>query len=150
MTKKEKVLIEKFKEFDIYYDKEDERFIADKPKLDIHFESRTLWEIKGNIRQTQTKEINKEFFIKSGYHDVQIAKIHLLTENKSTGRSKYKILEDTKDGYDIGNVKDERDTPKLFPISKENINLYNQVKDLEKEIDKLENKQNKLVSQLKN
>jgi len=40
-----KVLMEKYKGFEIYYDKEKERFIADKSKLDIHFETRALWEM---------------------------------------------------------------------------------------------------------
>jgi len=37
MVKENKVLIEKFKGFEIYYDKSEEVFVADKDKLDIHF-----------------------------------------------------------------------------------------------------------------
>ena len=147
--KEEKVLIEKFKGFDIYYDKDKERFIANKPKLDIHFESSRLWEIKRNIQETQTEEINKEFLIRSGYFNEQIAKIHLLTKNKETEKCKYKILEDTTEGYDSDRIMNNEDIPKTYPLSKENLALYDKVKELSKEIEKVENKQRELVNKLK-
>jgi len=62
-----KVLMEKYKGFEIYYDKEKERFIADKYKLDIHFEARTLWEIKGYIKETQTEEMDKDDYYRTNY-----------------------------------------------------------------------------------
>ena len=98
--KTNKVLIEKCNNFKIYYDKDNEMFVADKDKLDIHFEARSLWEIKGRIKETQTQEINKILYIKSGYaNSTGIAKINLLTINKLTKRCKYHVLNDTNNSY---------------------------------------------------
>lgn len=146
--KSNKVLIEKCKGFEIYYDKNEDKFISDKEKLDIHFEARSLWEIKGRIKETRTEEVNKDYLIISGYFNKELALIKLLTINKSTKRCKYKIIESTRSKYDDGQIKEEFDVPKLYPYSKENIEIFNQVKELEKEIKKIEGKQNKLVSQL--
>lgn len=146
---KNKVLIEKFKGFEIYYDKENERFVSDKGKLDIHFEASTLWEIKGKIKQSQTKEVDQEYFIASGYFGKGMAHIKLLTINNITKRCKYKILEDTEHGYDNGNIKGNYETPKLYDCSKHNIDIFNQLKELEKEKSNIESKQKKLVNNLK-
>ncbi len=148
MVKGNKVLIEKFKGFEIYYDKDQERFTADKPKLEIHFESARLWEIKGCIKETRTEEIDKEYFIISGYSDQQIAKINLMTKNTATERCKYKILEDTKYGYDVGRTHEDTDIPKLYDVSKVNMRLYSEVKKLQSEIEKIEAHQYMLVKEL--
>lgn len=145
---KDKVLIEKFKGFDIYFDKYNERFIADKPKLDIHFQSRSLWEIKGCIKQSQTKEVNKEYLIKSGYSNDRIAKILLMTTNKTLNDSKYKILQDTGNGYDIGRI-ESNNSPILYPLTDENLKLYDLVLHWEKKKKEIENRQKNLVGQLK-
>lgn len=144
-----KVLMEKYKGFEIYYDKEKERFIADKSKLDIHFEARTLWEIKGYIKETQTEELDKFAYIKSGYFDKSIAKIHLFTINKTTKRCKYKIVEDTEKSYDVGRTRDNEDLPKTYEINEYNTQIYNEVKKLQNEIKTLEEKQQQCVRRLK-
>ena len=141
--------MEKYKGFEIYYDKEKERFTADKPKLDIHFEARTIWEIQGYIKETQTEEVDKTVYIKSGYFDKSIAKVHLLTINKAIGRCKYKILEDTEKSYDVGSTKEDSDLPKTYVINEANTQIYDEVKKLQGDIEKIENKQKGLVSQLK-
>ena len=146
--KKDKVLIEKFKGFDICYDKNEERFVADKPNVDLHFEARTLWEIKGRIKETQVEEIEKEYIIISGYFNKTLSKIRLLTKNKATKTCKYKILEGTEDKYDNGQIKEERDIPKLFPLSKKNLEIYNKIKDLESKINGVEEEQKDLVESL--
>ena len=145
----EKVLMEKFKEFDIYYNKEGERFIADKPELNIHFEARSLWEIKGCIKESKIEEVNKHALIKSGYFDKSIAKIHLMTINKETERCKYKIVEDTEDSYDVNKIMDDNDTPKMYELTEHNLKVYNEVKKLENDINSIERKQKELVKQLK-
>ena len=145
--KNNKVLIEKFKGFDIYYDKEKERFVADKPKLNIHFETRMLYEMKGNIQESRTEEVDKFFYIKSGYFGKRIAKIHLLTINKDTKRCSYKVIEDTEDSYDVEKFfKDEN--IKTYDINKHNIEIYNKVKEFEEEINKLKDKQKEYVNKL--
>ena len=144
-----KVLMEKYKGFEIYYDKEKERFIADKSKLDIHFEARTLWEIKGYIKETQTEEMDKFAYIKSGYFDKSIAKIHLFTINKTTKRCKYQIVEDTEKSYDVGRTRDNEDLPKTYEINEYNTQIYNEVKKLQNEIKTLEDEQQKCVRRLK-
>ena len=145
---KTKVLIEKFKSFEIYYDKEKERFISDKPKLDIHFEARTLWEIKGYIKESQVLEVNKYFYIKSGFFDKAIAKINLLTINNATKECKFEILEDTEDDYDVGRIKEESSL-KTYKITKENTKIYEKVKKIQNQIEGLERKQKQLVENLK-
>jgi len=147
--KDNKVLIEKYKGFEIYYDKEKERFVADKVKLDIHFEARTLWEIEGYIKESQTKEVDKFVYIKSGYFNKSIAKIHLLTINNATKKCKYKIIEDSGSSYNVGKIKDDEDLPEMYDITKENTQIYEKVKKLQNEIETLEEKQEKLVCQLK-
>jgi len=149
MSKEKKVLMEKYKGFEIYYDKEKERFVADKDRLDIHFEARTLWEIKGHIKESQTEEVDKQAFIKSGYFDQSIAKIHLMTINKATKRCTYRILDDTDDKYDVGRTKDYQDLPKMYEIDEHNSQLYSEVKNLQNQIHELEQQQKKLVRQLK-
>lgn len=149
MDKDEKVLMEQFLGFDIYYDKEHERFVADKDELDIHFETRSLWEMKGEIKQSKVEEVNKEFLIKSGYFNKQIAKVKILTKNKATKRVKYNVLEDTSDSYDVGKTMEDRDIPVLYPLSEHNLDVYNKVEALEKEIKKIEEKQESLVDSLK-
>lgn len=145
MVKKNKVLIEKFKGFEIFYDKDEEVFVADRDKLDIHFEGRSLWDIKGRIKQTQTEEVNKDFYIESGYSSSSISKIKILTINKSTKICKYKILEDTEDGYDVGKIKEDYSSPKTFPINKKNTKIYNLVKKLEQKKEKLKQEQKDFV-----
>lgn len=145
--KQNKVLIEKYKGHEIYYDKDKERFVADKPKLDIHFEARSIWEIKGHIKETGTKEVNKKGMIKTGIFGNSIAKIHVLTENKNNKRTKYKILEDTEESYDTGNIKENDDT-KIYPQTEHNQNVYDNVKKLEQEKNLIESKQTKLIEKL--
>ncbi len=147
--KNTKVLMEEYKGFKIYYDKEKEMFVADKPKLEIHFEARTLWEIKGYIKESQTKEVDRLVYIKSGFFDKSIAKINLLTINNVTKRCKYKILEDTEKSYYVGRIKDDECLPKIYEITKENTQIYEKVKKLQEEIEALEEKQVELVRQLK-
>lgn len=144
-----KVLMEIYKGFEIYYDKEKERFIADKSKLDIHFEARTLWEMKEYIKETQTEEIDKFAYIKSGYFGKSIDKIHLLTMNKTTKRCKYKIVEDTENSYDVGRTRDNEDLPKTYEINEYNTQIYNEVKKLQNDIKTLEEKQQQCVRRLK-
>ena len=140
--------MEKYKGFEIYYDKEKERFVADKPKLDIHFEARTLWEIKGYIRESQTKEVNKMAYIKSGYFGKCIAKVHILTFNEITKKYKYKVLEDTEDSYDVGRIFVDEDLETIYKITKKNTEIYKKVMEIEDEIKKLEKKQRGLVKKL--
>lgn len=150
MTKNNKVLIEEFNGFKIYYNKENDRFVADKPDVDIHFEQRTLWDIKGLIKNSNTEEVNKEYLIISGYFGKQIAKIILMTKNKLTQRCKYKIIEDTNNGYDTGRIFDNQDIPKLYNLTEHNLKLFEEVKKLEKNIKDIESEQKKLVKRLKN
>jgi len=146
--KEEKVFMEKFNNFEIYYDKEKERFVADKEDLDIHFEAARLWEIKGYIKETRTEEVNQRFFIKSGYFEKSIAKINLLTKNQVTKRGKYKILEDTEKSYDVGRIQDG-DIPRCYPINDHNIDIYDKVATLQEQIKALEEKQKDLIKTLK-
>ena len=148
MKKEAKVLMEKFRGFEIYYDKNDERFVADKKALDIHFEARTLWEMKGLIKSTRTKEIGQDAIIKSGYFDKSLSKIHVLTFNPEYNEVKYKVLDDTGNGYDVGRILKETDMPKRYPMSEHNLKIYDQVKKLEGEIKKIEKRQKALVSKL--
>ena len=147
--KNNKVLMEKYKGFEIYYDKEKERLVADKSKFDIHFEARTLWEIKGQIKESQTKEVDKFAYIKSEYFERSIAKIHLLTVNDATKRCKYEIVDDTESSCDIHRIINNSDLPELFEITKENTEIYEKVKKLQNEIEALKEKQAEFVRQLK-
>lgn len=145
----DKVLIEKYKGFEICYDKEKERFVADKQKLNIHFEARTLWQIKGYITESQKKEVNEYYYIISGYFDKSISKIHLMTKNKTTKRCDYEVLDDTEKGYDVGRVRENEDMPKLYPINEHNTKIFDSVARLEKKIKEIEQQQEELVESLK-
>ena len=147
--KLEKVLMEKFKGFDIYYDKEEEMFVADKKKLNIHFDGRSLWDIKGQIKRSKTEEVDKEFIIKSGYFDKEISKIRLLTINKEIKNCEFEILDNTEKDYEIGKIQQDYETPKLYELSEDNLKIFDEVKRLKKEIDKIEEKQKEWVEGLK-
>lgn len=141
--------MEKFKGYEIYYDKELERFTADKKDLDIHFEARTLWEIKGYIKETRTEEVNKEYIIKSGYFGNALSKIKILTMNKATKNIKYKILDTTDIEYDIGKIKEDNDLGKLYEMSEHNLKVYDEIVMLQKNINGIENEQKRKVLTLK-
>lgn len=147
--KDKKVLIEKFKGFDIFFDKESERFFCDYGKLDIHFEARTLWDIKGSIKQSQTEEVDEFYYIVSCYQDKAISKINLLTINKITKRCKYKIIQDTERSYDVGKIQDNHDIPKLYPVDDFNKKIYDSLVRLSEKIQEIEEQQKELVEQLK-
>jgi|GEM_PF-5085729 len=148
-TEENKVLMETFKGFDIFYDKEKERFVVDKDEFDRHFESRSLWEMKGMLKETQTKEIDKEAIIKSGYLDKSLSKIRLLTINEDTKRVKYKILSDTDKDYDVGKIKTDMDAPKTYELSEHNLKIYANLEKLSEDIEKIEAQQVELVKQVK-
>lgn len=143
------VLIEKYKGFDICYDKEKERFVADKPKLDIHFAGRSLLEIKEHIKESKTEEVDKFAYIKSGYFGKRIAKIHILTTNKITKKCDYKIIEDTECSYEVGRLQEHENLPKTYEINEHNKGICDKVKKLQEEINDLEKKQKQYVAQLK-
>ena len=148
MIKNKEVLMEKYQGFDIYYDKELERFVADKKKLAIHFEARTLFEIKGDIRDSKTVEINKEAIIKDGYFNKQLSKILILTMNKPNKTYRYEILENTENSYDVNKIKND-ELEEVYPLSEHNLSVFDGVKALERIITETERKQRSLVSKLK-
>lgn len=145
----EKVLMEKFKGFDIFYDKEKERFVADKKELNIHFEARTLWEIRGYIKESRVEEVDKYYYIKAGYFNHEIQKIHIMTKNKELKEGEYKIVDTTEgSNYDLNRLK-KGDLPKLYDINEHNVALFDKVAKLRKSVDELENKQSELIDQMK-
>lgn len=148
--KKEKtlVLIEKYKGFDIFYDKDKERFVADDKAHERHFEAFRLFEIKGSIASSMTEPADKKGIIKSGYFNKSLSKIQLLSINKSTGTSKYKILEDTEKSYNTGKIED-RDIPKIYELTDHNLDIYQQVTEMERKIEEIELSQKVLVGKLK-
>lgn len=144
-----KVLMETFKGFDIFYDKEKERLVADKPKLNIHFEARSIWEIKGYIRDSKTEEVNKEGLVKHGYFGREIAKIRIMTVNKETKRYEYEVLAITDNGYDVGKIMNDGGIPQIYELTEHNMKIYDEVRKLEKDIKGIENEQVNKVKQLK-
>ena len=148
MKKDDRVLMETFKGFEIYYSKNGERFVADKEEMDRHFEARTLWEIRGAIAATQTKEVNKEAIIVDSYFHRSLAKVMVLTTNPNSG-TKYKVLDTTEKGYDVGKIQEKRDRFECYPLSPHNLEIYDQIKALGKDINKIEGEQESLVTFLK-
>lgn len=59
MSKNKLVLMEKFKGLEIFFDKETEHFVAENKKAKKKFESRTLWDIKGQIRDSREGLVSK-------------------------------------------------------------------------------------------
>jgi len=150
MAKKdEPVLIEKLKGYEIYLDKQTERYFAEKKKLNIRFEDTSLWGLRAQIAKSQVETIDKKFFIKSGYFGRGVARVHLLTKNKALKICEYKIIKDTDKSYDDGKIRKERDTPKFFDINEHNQSVYDEVLRLQAEIHKLEKLQQQKVIQLK-
>lgn len=143
-----KVLIEKFNGFEIFFDKESERFIAEKPDVDRKFEATRLWDIKGAIKDSQTEEIRKQAYIVGGYFVKEIHLIDIMTHNKAWKKYKYKVIGSTANSYDVGRTFDD-ELKATYPLSEENKNLFKEVSKLENEIKNLESQQRKLVSQLK-
>ncbi len=143
------VFIESYKGYDIYFDKDTERFHAAKPELDIAFEAFKLWEIKGIIGDSFIEEVNKEGIIKSGYFNRTLAKVLILTRNKVTDNVKYKMLDETEKSYEIGRIQESTSYMIIYPLSKENLEIWDKIKKLEDQIDILENQQKSLVDKIK-
>ena len=143
-----RVLLERYKGFDIYYDKEKERIFAENPKVKLSFEARTLWEVKGHIKETQVKEVDKMAYLPTSFFGERIAKVHLLTMNDATRKYRYEILEDTDDSSDVGRTENEEIT-KIYEVNSYNTQIYNKVRSLAKEIKRIERQQEKLVKELR-
>jgi hypothetical protein len=148
MSKETMVLMERYKSWDIYYDKEKERFFAEKKKFQKTLLGKSLWEIKRDIDEDQIVEVDKDYIIETGYFGEDLGKIHMFTLNKATSICKYKVVETTNNSYETD--RENKDVPdRLYPLSPENLKIYDEVKALEKEKIKVEQQKKALVARLK-
>ena len=149
-TKNEKVLVESFKGFDIYLVKDTpsyNQFLGVSKKLEKEYWGQSIWDIKGMIEKNSDVVVNREVLIKSGYFHKDISKIKITKRNTVSGIVSYKVIESTDESYDVGRTF-EKDDLVTFPLNAQNLIIYNKVRELEKEIEKIEVKQRELVKQL--
>lgn len=138
-----KILIEKYKGFEIFYDKDKEMFVAN--KSNICFESYRLWEIKGLIKQSRTVEVNKTAFIKDSCFEERVQKVKILNRNTITGEIEYKILASS-NGYEVGRTNKEK--VRTYPDNELNKRIFDEIFQLEKEKEELEARQKILAKQM--
>lgn len=146
---KDKVLLEKYRGFDIFYDKEESQLVAEKKGLDIKLTSYSgIGNLREEVRGSKVKAVNKEAIIVDGYFQQELSKIKILTKNTATNKFRYKVLDNTRVGYYVGEIKED-EIKKFYKLSEHNLKIFGEVKALEKEIKETENKQKKLVSKLR-
>ena len=143
------VLIEKFQGYDIYYVKTENAFIADDDEHNLHFRAMSLFQLQCDIKSSKKTPMDKEAFLKTGYFGLEISRVKILSINKATKRFSYKILACTDSQYDVGKVKEDEDLDKFYDSNIANQALFNQVRELQVEIEKVEAKQQGLVRRLK-
>lgn len=148
VEKVDKVLIEQFRDYEIFYDKQNCIFIADKEKLKLHFSGRTLWDVKNQIRESVSESVDKVVFIKSGYWDKGMQKVRLLTRNKATKSVRYEVLADSEVNYEVGKIEEGEDV-KAYEVDEHNTQIFANLVQLRKEIEALEKKQQEQVKQIR-
>ena len=147
---KERIPIEEYKGFRIFYDKEENQFVAEKEGLDLEFTSYSgIGRLREEICNSKVKAVNKDVIIIDGYFNKALSKMRVLTRNKATNKFRYKKLSDTTNNYDVGEIKEEDERKKFYKLSENNLQIFDEVKALEKEITEIENKQKKLVCKLR-
>ena len=146
----EKVFIEDFKGFKIEFDKDEEEFRAENKAMDIHFTDRSLYQLKGQIKQSKNEPMQKEAFMETGYFHQQLTRINIISMNKETKEIRYKVIEcsdHTDYEYPIGKMKEEDyERKQLMPINDETIKAFENLKDIQEKIKGLENDQEEIIN----
>ena len=147
---KDKIPIEEYKGFKIFYDKEENQFVAEKEGLDLEFTSYSgIGMLRKEICNSKVKAVNKDVIVIDGYFNKELSKIRVLTKNTATNKFRYKKLSDTENNYGVGEIKEEDKRKKFYKLSERNLQIFDEVKALEKEITEIGNKQKKLVCKLR-
>ena len=147
---KEKKLIETIDGTDIFFDPERAVFTATHKTSGETEEGPNIWNLRQWIRDQDRTSANITGLISSGYFDKTIAKIRVTQIRKSNDEVDYIITEDTEHSYDEGKKQDHdlKDFI-IYPMSPENLALFEQVKELESDIKNIEAKQSNLIKNLK-
>lgn len=147
---KEKKLIESLDGTDIYFDTERAVFTATHKTSGETEEGPNIWPLRQWIRDQDRTSSNITGLIPAGYFGKGIAKIRVTQIKKSNDEVDYIITEDTEHSYDEGKKQDNHDLKAfvIYPMSKENLELFEQVKKLEGDITAIENQQKALVNKL--
>jgi len=150
--KDNKVLIEKWKGVDIFYDKETNRFVAEHKKANTKVESSTLFDVRCRINdiidEVYNELVDEKYIIKD--YSTKLMKITVHTRNKVNKRISYTVTDCTDlPYYDINKEKNTDSDTRLFDLSKENLEVYDKIRKLEKNISGLELEQKKFMEMLK-
>jgi hypothetical protein len=148
----EKVFIEDYKGFRIEFDKEEEEFKADNSAMDLHFTDRSLYQLKGQIKQSKNEPMQKEAFMETGYFHQQLTRINILSMNKETKEIRYKVIacSDNNDyEYPVGKMKQEDyERKQLMPVNDETIKAFENLKDIQEKIKGLEDDQEGIINEV--
>ena len=147
MNIKKCTLVEKYKGYEIFVDRDTSRFWLVNKKRGVEEEFEGIWSAKEFIKKSLTTHVdNVEAITPTSYFGNSLSKVVVLSKY-TNGEYKYKMIESTDNSYDVG--KTEKDKISLYPMSSNNIKIYDEVTKLNKEKDKLTSQQRKLVSTLK-
>lgn len=150
MKKETKVLIENYQGFEISVDTNTSRFRAENKKLDLIFESTDIWSLKNRIHELKWIEPKnkKAIIIWPTYDNNRLAKITIIKENTATKEVEF-LIEDVTDvnPHDVGKKKTEIHL-KLYQMNENNLKIWDELENLEREIEILKSRQEPLVRKL--
>ena len=147
MDIKKCTLVEKYKGYEIFVDRDTSRFWLINKKRGIEEEFSGIWSAKQYIEKSLVTDVDSvQAIIVSGFFDISLSKVVILSKHANS-RYKYKITDSTDIGGDVG--KTETEKVGLYPPSPDNLEIYNKLIKLEKKKDGIIYQQQKLVSTLK-
>ena len=144
--KDNKILIEKYKGVNVYYDVPAKVFVTCEP--DICIENSNIWGIEYCIDKSKDELIDKVVYI-NYFFEKMMSKIHLISVNNVTGTSVFRILEDTVENKISDKITELSLIPIYYEVNEHNSKIFNAVKVIQDKIDLLQKEQGKLVYELK-
>ena len=138
-----KVPIKKHQQVDIFFDCERVLFFGSHPKTKESFQGKYLFEIIDHINDSYWEEYDEEGFVKtwSGLN-----KVHATRRNKKTKQINAVITDSIGSKYDVGKVISPDTT--IYPTTPDNLAIYEEVSELEDEINSLKLSQRELIGRI--
>ncbi len=144
--KDNKILIEKYKGVNVYYDVSNKVFVTCEP--DICIENTDIKKVQDKIDASKGELIDKVVYIDLPFENI-MSKIHLISVNNVTGTSKFRILEDTTKEKIGDKIIELSNIPIFYEVNEYNSKIFNAVKAIQDKINPLQKEQSKLLYELK-
>ena len=153
MSKKktnERPIIETYKGFEVSVDIDTSRFHAENKTLDVEYERSSVWELRHAIDESkwQAPKNKQAIIVWPRYDNDRLAKITVIRENLATKCIEFKIDAVTCHlGFDVGKTESD-DHIKLYPLSENNLKIWDELWKIEQQIGELEARQEPLARKL--